>query len=75
MRLGNAVIAYIESVVTAGEQQIDIITARTAEVAALILTRAVAATSVSLISHRYLVLLVKTVSIRPYSFASSAVIQ
>ena len=75
MRLGDTVITYIESVVAAGEQQFDIIAARTAEVATLVLARAITTTTVSLIRHCYFTLLVKTSSIRPYSFASAAVSQ
>ena len=36
MSLGDTVITYIESVIATGEQQFDIIAARTAEVATLI---------------------------------------
>ena len=51
MRLGDAIIADIESVIAAGQQQCHIISARAAEVAALVLARATSATSISLFSH------------------------
>jgi hypothetical protein len=75
MCLGYTAVTYIESVVSAGQQQPYIVTARAAEITALIFSRATTIATIPLFSHRYFTLLVKTSSIRPYSFASAAVSQ